>query len=97
MLSPTERIDRAMATLVWAMTAMLVAFVTLSGCAPSTETLLKGDREVVQVTAGVLKTGSGDGRTFYILRDKDTGVDYLAVVDAGIVKLEPRPPVKVEQ
>lgn len=72
----------------------------LAACAPTTETLIKGDREVVQVTAGKLLNGAGDSRYFYILRDKDTGVDYLAVVDAGIVKLEPKPamePVRVEK
>lgn len=90
MISHAERVDRAMASLVCAMILVLIA-CAVAGCAPSTETLIKGDREVVQVTAGALKNGSGDARLFYILRDKDTGVDYLAVVDAGIVKLEPKP------
>lgn len=72
-------------------------FGVLVACAPTTETLIKGDRDVEQVTAGVLKNGQGDARYFYILRDKDTGVDYLAVADAGIIKLEPIPKPGVEK
>lgn len=65
--------------------------MALTACDPATETLIKGDRSIVQVTAGVLKNGSGDARNFFILRDPLTGVDYLAVVDAGIIKMEPIP------
>jgi hypothetical protein len=95
--------DKALgATLGGAILAALVCVigVTAACTAPTTETIIKGDREVVQVTAGKLLNGAGDARYFYILRDKDTGVDYLAVVDAGIVKLEPKPamvPMKVEK
>lgn len=69
----------------------------LMGCSPSTETIVKGDREVVQVTAGKMLSGDGDARYFYILRDKDTGIDYLAVIDAGIVELKPKPALPVEK
>lgn len=69
----------------------------MSSCAPSTETLVKGDRDVIQVAAGVFKTGSGDARNYYIIRDPDTGTDYLAVVDAGIIELKPKPALTVEK
>lgn len=74
------------------LSATLVALILIAGCTPSTETVIKGDREVVQVTAGTLKDGSGNNRVFYILRDPHTGTDYLAVVDAGIVRMDPKPP-----
>jgi len=76
---------------------LIVALFMLCSCDPSTETIIKGDREVVQVTAGKLLNGAGDSRFFYVLRDKDTGVDYLAVVDAGIVELHPKPKPQVEK
>lgn len=64
----------------------------LAACSnPSTKMIVPGDREVVQVSAGVLRNGEGDVRYFYIRRDPATGVDYLAVIDAGIVKLDPKP------
>ena len=77
----------------------LACFVLLLvGCAePSITTDIKGDREVVQVSAGRLRDGGGDNRMYYIIRDKDTGVDYLAVVDAGIVELKPKPQPQVEK
>jgi hypothetical protein len=76
---------------------LIVALFMLCSCDPSTETLIKGDREVVQVSVGKLNDGSGNSRHFYVLRDKDTGVDYLSVVDAGIVELHPKPKPQVEK
>lgn len=77
--------------------AMICAAVLVAACSPSTETLVKGDRDVIQVAAGVFKTGSGDARNYYIIRDPDTGTDYLAVVDAGIIELKPKPALTVEK
>lgn len=76
----------------------IIGIVTLLvACSPSTETVVKGDRSITQVTAGKLLGGDGDYRYFYVLRDPDTGVDYLAVIDAGIVRLDPVPAGKVEK
>lgn len=81
-------------------TALVVSCLSvlflLAGCGPSVETTVAGDREVTQVSVGKLKDGAGNYRYFYILRDTATGVDYLAVVDAGIVELKPKP-MKVEK
>ena len=85
-------------TLVISTVGMLLAVgAGLAGCAPATTTLVAGDRSVTQVTAGKLTSGDGDARYFYILRDTVTGVDYLAVVDAGIVELKPKPALPVEK
>lgn len=73
------------------------ALLIFAGCTGSVTTEVKGDRDVVMVTTGHLKTGQGDRKRFYIIRDKDTGVDYLAVIDAGIIKLEPKTPPKAEK
>lgn len=63
----------------------------LFGCAASVTTDIKGDRTIVQGTVGSLHDGSGDRRMFFVLHDADTGVDYLAVIDAGIIELKPKP------
>ena len=75
---------------------ILVAMGILA-CAPSTTTVIQGDRSMVQITAGKLKSGDGDVRLFYILRDPDTNTDYLAVQDAGIIELKPKPIPKLER
>ena len=75
---------------------ILVAMGILA-CAPSTTTLVQGDRSMVQITAGKLKSGDSDVRLIYILRDPHTNVDYLAVVDAGIIELKPKPMPKLEK
>jgi hypothetical protein len=77
----------------WRLPLLLLSagVVVLTSCNPSTETIVRGDHDITQVTAGKLNDGDGNWRTYYILRDKDTGVDYLVVVDAGIVKLEKVP------
>jgi hypothetical protein len=72
------------------------ALLIFAGCTGSVTTEVQGDRDVVMVTTGHLKNGQGDGKRFFIIRDKDTGVDYLAVIDAGIIKLEPKPAPAVE-
>lgn len=69
----------------------LLAVLVLSGCDPAAETTVQGNRHIESGTVGLLKDGAGNSHTFYVLHDKDTGVDYLAVVDAGIIKLEPLP------
>ena len=76
---------------------LLLVVVLLCSCAPSVETTIKGDREVVQITSGKLRDGDGNSRQFFIIRDRDTGVDYLAVVDAGIVELKPKPALPAEK
>lgn len=73
---------------------VLVACLT-SSCAPAATTLVAGDREITQISAGKL-TADGGCRYFFVLRDTHTGVDYLAVVDAGIVELKPKH-MKAEQ
>lgn len=81
---------------MFGLAALGCAVGVVQACAPKTTITVAGDRSVVQVAAGKF-TADGDGRPFYILRDPDTGVDYLAVIDAGIIKLEPKPPAKVER
>lgn len=76
---------------------IVVIVIILTACSQSVETKIKGDREIVQVTAGLLKDGNGNSRDFFVVRDKDTSVDYLVVIDAGIVQLQPRPAAQVER
>jgi len=70
----------------------------MQGCSDATVTpSVIGERSVVRVSAGSLDTSNGTGNRFYvILRDPDTGVDYLAVQDAGIIELKPKPKSTVE-
>jgi hypothetical protein len=73
----------------------LLALLVLAGCnEPSTETVVQGDRSVTQVSAGILRNGKGDVRTFYIIRDPLTKLDYLVVIDAGIIQLGEKPGVE---
>lgn len=80
---------------VLAFWGLLSALFIFAGCSGSVTTEIKGDRDVVMVTTGLLQDGRADKR-FFILRDKDTGTDYLAVIDAGIIKLEPKSAPVVE-
>ncbi len=71
--------------------------VLLASCTPEIKTATQGDRNVTLITSGYVDSGKGDARAYYVLRDADTGVDYLAVVDSGIIKLEPKPAIKLEK
>lgn len=68
--------------------AILLGF---HGCSSGVETTVKGDRSIVQVSSGKFADGNGNYRKFFIVRDEDTKVDYLVAIDAGIIKLEPKP------
>lgn len=70
---------------------LVAVIIMLPACDPQTETLIQGNRSVEQVTVGKLRNGDGNYRLFYVLRDPATGADYLAVVAAGIIKLDPLP------
>lgn len=81
------------------MLKLFIALFTLLlvGCDATTVTDVKGDRDVTQISSGRLMDRTGNSRTFYILRDADTGVDYLAVIDAGIIELKPKPGPQPQQ
>lgn len=76
---------------------LLPVFLLLAGCAPEAKTVVQGNRHLESSTIGKLADGNGDARIFYVLHDKDTGADYLAVIDAGIIKLEPLTTKPVEK
>jgi hypothetical protein len=76
--------------------SLTIALLALVGCSPQTKTLVAGDRDIEQVSAGKLSAGDGEARYWYIIRDKHTKAEYLAVIDAGIIKLEPKPLPQVE-
>jgi len=71
----------------------------LIGCSTATVTPdVVGDRTVIRVTSGLISTSDGTGSRFYlVLRDPDTNTDYLAVQDAGIIELKPKPAPKLEK
>lgn len=74
-----------------------IVCLVLASCDASVETVIKGDRDVVQVTTGKFNDGCGGAKDFFIVRDTTTGVDYLVIIDAGIVRLDPNPAVRVER
>ena len=76
--------------------SLLVLIILLAGCDPNAQTVVQGNRHLESSTVGKLADGSGDSRIFYVLHDKDTGVDYLAVIDAGIIELKPLPTPPIE-
>lgn len=76
--------------------AMIISMLIVSCTETKVTTTTVGDRSVVRVTAGLINAPNGDGRFYLVLRDPDTNTDYLAVQDAGIIELKPKP-MKVEK
>lgn len=86
-------------TAVLIMGLLLVTAVVVTSCSAATVTPdVVGDRTVIRVTSGLISTSDGTGSRFYlVLRDPDTNADYLAVQDAGIIELKPKPAPKLEK
>jgi hypothetical protein len=84
-------------TAVLVMGLLLVTAVVVTSCSATTVTPdVVGDRAVTRISTGTIITPNGDKRFYLVLRDPDTNTDYLAVQDAGIIELKPKP-MKVEK
>jgi len=79
-------------------TGLLIGAV-IAGCSTATVTpSVVGDRSVIRISSGIIDAANATGSRFYlVLRDPDTGTDYLAVQDAGIIELKPKPSPKLER
>lgn len=76
-------------------TSLLVLFgilLLLSGCSDTeVNQTTPGDRCIQKITAGRIVTPQGEARFYLVLRDPETGADYLVVQEAGIIELKPKP------